>query len=87
MVRRMLGLTQRIEDYEQAYRAHPQLAPLIARQLGLRVPLSATPFEALIWAITGQQISVSAAISMRRKLIVATDLKHSGGLSCYPDAR
>ena len=87
MVQRMLGLTQRIEDFEQTYRGHPQLGPLIARQQGLRVPLSATPFEALTWAVTGQQISVKAAISLRRKLILVADLKHSGGLSCYPDAR
>lgn len=86
MVRRMLGLAQRIDDFERTYRAHPQLGQLIARHPGLRVPLSATPFEALTWAITGQQISVSAAISIRRRLIQAAGLKHSGGLSCHPDA-
>lgn len=86
LAQRMLGLTQRVEDFEQAYRAHPQLGALIARHPGLRVPLSATPFEALTWAITGQQISVSAAISLRRKLIQAAGLKHSGGLGCHPDA-
>ena len=86
MVRRMLGLTQRVEEFEQVYRAHPQLGALIARHPGLRVPLTATPFEALTWAITGQQISVRAAIALRRKLIEVTGLKHSGGLSCYPDA-
>jgi len=87
MVRRMLGLNQRIEDFEQTYRSHPQLGPLIAGQRGLRVPISATPFEALTWAVTGQQISLNAAISMRRKLILATGLKHSSGLYCYPEAR
>ncbi len=48
--------------------------------------LAATPFEALTWAITGQQISLSAALSLRRKLIRAAGLGHSGGLACYPDA-
>ena len=86
MVRRMLGLAQRVEAFEDIYRAHPQLGRLIARNPGLRVPLSATPFEALTWAVTGQQISVSAAISIRRRLIQAAGLKHSGGLSCHPDA-
>ena len=86
MVRRMLGLTQRVEDFERTYRAHPQLGPLIARNPGLRVPLAATPFEALTWAVTGQQISLGAAVSLRRKLIRAAGLKHSGGLACYPDA-
>jgi DNA-3-methyladenine glycosylase II len=86
MVRHMLGLTQRVEDFEQACRSHPHLGPLIVRQAGLRVPLSATPFEALTWAIAGQQISTRAALSLRRKLILAAGARHSGGLACYPDA-
>ncbi len=83
---RMLGLTQQVEAFERAYRDHPQLGPLIARHPGLRVPLSASPFEALSWAITGQQISVRAAISLRRRLIEVAGLRHSDGLACYPDA-
>jgi DNA-3-methyladenine glycosylase II len=87
MVLRMLGLTQRIELFEAAYRHHPQLGRLISWHPGLRVPLTATPFEALTWAITGQQISVSAAVSIRRRLIQSAGLQHTGGLACYPDAR
>ncbi len=86
MARRMLGLTQRVEEFEQAYRSHPQVGALIARNSGLRVALAPTPFEALSWAITGQQISVSAAVSIRRKVIQAAGLKHSGGLWCFPDS-
>lgn len=87
MLRRMLGLTQDIEQFASHYHQHPQLGPLIAGHPGLRVPLTATPFEALTWAITGQQISVRAAVSVRRKLIVATGRRHSSGLFCYPEAR
>ncbi|MHB8236570.1 MAG: DNA-3-methyladenine glycosylase family protein [Acidithiobacillus ferrivorans] len=87
MVWRMLGLAQGIEAFEERYHNHSQLGPLIERQPGLRVPVTATPFEALTWAITGQQISVSAAISLRRKLIKAANICHSGGLLCYPEAR
>jgi len=87
MVRRMLGLTQRIGEFEQTYRADPQLGALLARSPGLRVPLAATPFEALTWAITGQQISVGSAVSIRRRLIQGVGLRHSGGLYCHPDAR
>jgi len=86
MARRMLGLTQAIDDFEQHYRGHPLLGALIANHPGLRVPLAATPFEALTWAITGQQISVSAALSVRRKFIQAAGLRHASGLWCYPDA-
>lgn len=85
-VRRMLGLTQPVDEFEKAHARHLQLGALIARQAGLRVPLAASPFEALTWAIIGQQISVSAAVSIRRKMIKAAGLVHSGGLACYPDA-
>ena len=85
-IRRMLGLTQPVDEFEKTHVRHPQLGALIARQAGLRVPLAASPFEALTWAIIGQQISVSAAVSIRRKMIKAAGLVHSGGLACYPDA-
>lgn len=86
LVDHMLGLDQPIEAFELAYRKHPLLGQLLARQAGLRVPVAATPFEALTWAVAGQQISVGAALSLRRKLIQAAGVKHSGGLMCYPDA-
>jgi DNA-3-methyladenine glycosylase II len=87
IVRRMLGLNQQVEDFERIYRHHPQLGLLIAQQPGLRVPTTTTVFEALSWAITAQQISVKAAISIRRKLIQTAGLQHSSGLLCYPAAK
>ena len=83
---RMLGLTQTVEAFEAHYANHPELGPLLARQAGLRVPVAASPFEALVWAVIGQQISVHAAISIRRKLILATGERHHTGLYCHPDA-
>jgi DNA-3-methyladenine glycosylase II len=85
--RLMLGLTQSVGEFEQQYRGHSQLGALIRRVPGLRIPLAASPFEALSWAIIGQQISVQAAVSIRRRLIQAAGPQHSGGLWCYPDAR
>lgn len=87
MVRRMLGLDQQIDAFEEQYRSHPQIGKLISQHPGLRVPVAASPFEALTWAITGQQISINAAVSLRRKLITATNIRHSEGLLCYPQAR
>lgn len=69
MVRRMLSLTEPVEEFEEIYHDHSQIGPLIAKNPGLRAPLTATPFEALTWAITGQQITVGAATSIRRKFI------------------
>ena len=86
MVQRMLGLTQDIETFERQHRHHPQVGALIARQAGLRVAVAATPFEALTWAVTGQQISLGAAVSLRRKLIMVAGVRHTCGLMCYPDA-
>lgn len=84
--RHMLGLTQPVEQFEQAYREHRQIGFLLERNAGLRVPQTATPWEALCWAITGQQISVSAAVSIRRRFIQACGARHSAGLWCFPDA-
>ncbi|MBV8658074.1 MAG: DNA-3-methyladenine glycosylase 2 family protein [Burkholderiales bacterium] len=86
MVRRMFGVDQPVEAFEAAHRKHPTLGRLIKQQAGLRVPVAATPFEALVWAITGQQISVAAAISIRRKMILTVGIRHSGGLYCHPEA-
>lgn len=86
MVRRILGLDQRVEAFEEGLLDHPEVGALIANQRGLRVPLAATPYEALSWAIIGQQISVGAAVSIRRRLILATGARHSDGLLCYPQA-
>lgn len=85
-VRRMLGLTQPVEAFEHSYRKHPVIGNLVKRNRGLRVPLTATPFEAMAWAITGQQISVNAAVSVRRKFIQVAGPRHSAGLWCFPQA-
>lgn len=85
-VAHMLGLTQPVAAFEQRHRPHPHLGGLIAARPGLRVPQTATPFEALCWAVIGQQISVVAAVSVRRKFIRAAGRRHSGGLYCFPDA-
>lgn len=86
MTRRALGLTQDIARFEREFRNHPQLGRVIERQRGLRVPVTPTPFEALTWAVTGQQISVHAALSLRRRLIRQAGRQHACGLLCYPDA-
>ena len=60
--------------------------PLVARQPGLRIVQSATVFEALTWAIIGQQINLPFAISLRRTFIGQAGRLHSSGLWCYPEA-
>ena len=60
--------------------------PLTVAQPGLRIVQSATVFEALTWAIIGQQINLPFAISLRRTFILQAGRQHSSGLWCYPEA-
>ncbi|MDG5498433.1 3-methyladenine DNA glycosylase 2 [Marinobacter sp. BGYM27] len=85
-LKRMLGLNQPIDVFEQSYAGHSQLGAVVGRNSGLRVPQAITPFEAIVWAVIGQQISVSAAVSIRRRLIQMAGQQHSGGLWCHPEA-
>lgn len=84
LVTHMLGLNQSTEKFEAFAATQADLSQLVASQTGLRVPQAASPFEALSWAITGQQISLGAAISLRRKLIQRAGIQHSSGILCYP---
>ena len=87
LVRHLLGLDQPTREFEARADKHPLVGALVRSQAGLRIPQSASPFEALSWAIIGQQISVAAAVSIRRRLIQTTGRRHGTGLYCYPDAR
>jgi DNA-3-methyladenine glycosylase II len=57
------------------------------RSPGLRIVQSATIFEALTWAIIGQQINLTFAIALRRTFILQAGRQHSSGMWCYPEAR
>ncbi|MCG8393796.1 MAG: 3-methyladenine DNA glycosylase 2 [Pseudomonadales bacterium] len=84
LVRHLLGLDQPVEAFEQRYARHRELGRLLKTQSGLRIPQCATPFEALSWAIIGQQISVRAAVAIRRRFIVCFGPRLDNGLYCYP---
>src|SRR5690606_35739818 len=66
---RMLGLTADVAAFESRMARDPRTAALIAPRRGLRLPLAATAFEALCWAIVGQQINVPFAAALRRELL------------------
>lgn len=86
----LLGLVIDVDSFERKCKADKLLGELISRQKGLRIPQTATPFEALTWAIIGQQINVRFAVQLRHSLIRLANLtnppRHSSGLICYPDA-
>lgn len=66
---RMLGLGTDVAGFEARARRDPRMRALLARRAGLRIPLVATPFDALCWAIIGQQINVRFASALRRELL------------------
>ena len=83
----ILGLRIDPQPFAQLAAGDPLLAPLIRLNPGLRIVQSASPFEALTWAIIGQQINLPFAISLRRTFILQAGRQHGSGLWCYPEAR
>lgn len=86
MLLNVLGLRIDPAPFEASAADDALFAPLVARERGLRVIQSATIFEALSWAIIGQQINLSFAIALRRTFISLAGRAHRDGLWCYPDA-
>ncbi|WP_426336288.1 DNA-3-methyladenine glycosylase 2 [Pseudoduganella sp. R-31] len=84
--RNILGLHIDPAPFVAFARGDELLGPLVARQPGLRIVQSATVFEALTWAIIGQQINLSFAIALRRTFILQAGRQHKAGLWCYPEA-
>ncbi len=82
-VQRLLGLQSDVE----AFAALPAATSLHEARPGLRIPLTATPFEALCWAVIGQQINLAFAAALRREMITLAGTPHGpSGLIAHPDA-
>lgn len=85
-LRSMLALRIDPAPFVDFVRGDAFFGPLVVRLPGLRIVQSATVFEALTWAIIGQQINLPFAISLRRSFIGQAGRPHSSGLWCYPEA-
>jgi AraC family transcriptional regulator of adaptative response / DNA-3-methyladenine glycosylase II len=81
---RMLGLEAPAVAFERRFADDPLMGPLIARQAGLAIPMTPTPWEALAWAIMGQQVNLRFAITLRRNLIRLAGRPHPSGLVAHP---
>ena len=69
--------------------ADPVLGSLLDRLRGARALVMPSPFEALIWAILGQQISVAFAYKLKRTLVerYGERITHDGrDYYCFPTA-
>ncbi len=68
-IRRQFDLGAEPNSIAAALTRDPLLAPLVAQRPGLRVPGAWDGFEAAVRAVLGQQISVSAAKQLARRLV------------------
>lgn len=70
-IRRLFDLDADPIAVDSALAADPALAPLVAATPGLRVPGSVDPFETLVKAVTGQQVSVAGARTVVGRIVAA----------------
>ncbi|MBM7059279.1 DNA-3-methyladenine glycosylase 2 family protein [Pseudomonas sp. UL073] len=68
-VRRMFDLDSDPATIAAHLGRDPQLAALLARAPGLRLPMAFDPFEQAVRAIVGQQVAVKAAVTITGRLV------------------
>jgi DNA-3-methyladenine glycosylase II len=68
-VRQICGLDLDVPSFYRAGAADPVLAPLIPRLYGLRPTLSPRAFEMLVGAVCAQQVNLTFAFTVRRRLV------------------
>lgn len=69
LVGRLFDLDAPLAELHTLAAADPTLAPLVAARPGMRLPVYDDPFEALIRAILGQQVSVAAARTIGGRVV------------------
>jgi DNA-3-methyladenine glycosylase II len=79
-VARWWRLDQDPRELDEIAARDPILGALLARLHGARSPLMPSPFECLVWAILGQQITVAFAFKMKRALVerYGDSIEHDG---------
>jgi AraC family transcriptional regulator of adaptative response / DNA-3-methyladenine glycosylase II len=63
----------------------PLLAPIVLKEAGVRVPRATDGFEIAVRAVVGQQISVAAARTVLRRLVVGATFPTAEELLELPD--
>lgn len=74
---RRFGLRQDLNAFYKFADRHRELKPLIRRLKGLRMFQKSSPFEALVTAITDQQLNVAFATTLKQRLITTYGRKFS----------
>lgn len=84
IARRAFGLIGDPSGLDEVAARDPVVGPLLRRCRGLRPLVIPDPFEALVWAILGQQINVQFAAKTKRALIEAYGEPVGEGLWLFP---
>lgn len=82
---RMLGVSGDVSGLEARATADAQVARLLSRcGHGLRLAQTAGVFEAMCWAVVGQQVNLRFAGQLRRTLIELAGIEHASGMKAHP---
>jgi DNA-3-methyladenine glycosylase II len=73
---RLLGVPFDLDEFRQRALADPVLSEIVSTLAGFRPTLNPQPFEALVVAITTQQISLRAAAAIRGNLVRRYGVAH-----------
>ena len=85
LVSRMLGLGSDPEGFEALVAPRADAARLVGSRRGMRIPLTADIFDAVCWAVIGQQINLTFAAALRRAVIERAGVRHAAsGLYAHP---
>jgi AraC family transcriptional regulator of adaptative response / DNA-3-methyladenine glycosylase II len=89
VARRTLGMVDghggavEVGAFERRLLRNRATARLVARRRGLRIPLTADPFEALTWAVLGQQVNLAFAFTLRRNLLSLAGVPAPRGMRAH----
>jgi AraC family transcriptional regulator of adaptative response / DNA-3-methyladenine glycosylase II len=81
---RMLGLAGDVTGFEARAAREADIAQMVSRRRGLRIPLTATVFDGLCWGVIGQQINVKFAAALRREILNLAGEPVEGGMRAHP---
>ncbi|WP_018184982.1 DNA-3-methyladenine glycosylase family protein [Kaistia granuli] len=83
---RMLGLASDPVAFEALIAPRVDSDRILGSRRGLRIPLTADIWDAVCWAVIGQQINLTFAAALRRSMIELTGPLHAvSGLRAHPD--
>jgi DNA-3-methyladenine glycosylase II len=68
-IRRAFGLDDPLDQLHEAFAGEPVLDGLLQRLPGLRLVRTQSAFEALVWAVIGQQINLTFAFRLKSMLV------------------